>query len=117
MRFSNIMYSYYIQIGFMNKKTPYPAYYFATVEKVTSSQIKAMNQLSPVDISAAEQWMDKHNIYGIVQGYPGYHRRCEKCPSPPYILFGKGNLEVLNRPILAIVGPREMSAYAQHVLQ
>ena len=100
----------------MNKKTPYPAYYYASMQNVTFGQMKATKSLPQVDISAIQQWMDKQNIYGIVEGYPWYHQKLMHIPSKPYILFAKGSLAVLNKPMIAVVWPRKISEYGKQIV-
>ncbi len=102
----------------MDKKSPYKAYYFATVPEVTQAQIKANNELPQVDISAVEQRMDKNSIYGMVvdDETTGYPWRCKTVPSAPAVLFAQWDADLLNRLTIAIVWPRNLSSYAEQVI-
>ncbi len=49
----------------MYKKTPYSAYYFATVHDVTPGQLKSLEILPEIDISGISSWMEEKEIGGV----------------------------------------------------
>ena len=49
------------------------------------------------------------------RGGPGYPAALEDCPDPPRILWARGDLALLDRPTVAIVGTRRATAYAERV--
>lgn len=62
-------------------------------------------------------WIDtagNHIISWFDEHYPALLR---EIPDPPPILFGQGNLALLNRPQLAIVGSRKASPYGRSCAQ
>ena len=52
----------------------------------------------------------------VVQGIERYHYKLSLVKSPPYVVYYEGNFDVLDKPLLAIVGPRLKSDYADQVL-
>lgn len=101
----------------MDKKSPYSAYYFSTVQNITQAQLKAMKSLPEIDISAVKQWMDKHGIYGIVFDDSSYPIGLRKAPSFPYLIYCRWNKEIMNKPILWVVWPRAISPYGKQIIE
>ena len=48
-------------------------------------------------------------------GDPGYPAALADCPHPPRTLWTRGDLTILDRPTVAIVGTRRATAYAERV--
>jgi DNA processing protein len=48
-------------------------------------------------------------------GHPGYPAALADCPHPPPSLWARGDLTILDRPTVAIVGTRRATAYAERV--
>ena len=48
-------------------------------------------------------------------GDPGYPAALADCPHPPGTLWARGDLAILDRPTVAIVGTRRATAYAERV--
>jgi DNA processing protein len=46
-----------------------------------------------------------------------YPHKFSQIKTPPYLFYAIGNLHLLNQKILGIVGPREMSSYADKVME
>jgi DNA processing protein len=61
--------------------------------------------------------MNNHQVMGISEEMDTYHQKFSHTKQPPYLLYACGNLDILNQNILGIVGPREMSPYAEKVLE
>lgn len=61
--------------------------------------------------------MDKNAIYGMVSREESFHPRVLRIPSPPKVVYRQGDLTLLERSILGVVGPRLMSPYAEKVLR
>lgn len=53
----------------------------------------------------------------LPEGFPGYPARLGSIPDPPLLLYYRGNLEVLNRPAIAIVGARRASDFGLQFAQ
>ncbi len=109
----------------MIKKTPYEALYYSAVPEARISDLKAKNLQEPVDILPTTLLMDKYSIYGIVatvwadseDQYHMWPRRFDLVKPKPYLMYCKWELALLQKPVLAIVGPRELSSYGQEVLE
>lgn len=92
---------------------------FATPEQVlqaTSSQLAPLlkpavlqtilaTREDPLPDSYAE-WLSGEDNYLITLADPVYPQALLQDATPPSVLFAKGNLDVLNRPMVAIVGSR-----------
>lgn len=73
--------------------------------------------LAEHDISGLKKWTHQHNIRRTIQGEADFPAKALQITSSPYILYYLGNLDLLQMPILGVVGPRKHSAYATQVLQ
>ena len=51
----------------------------------------------------------------LQHGGPGYPTALADCPHPPRTLWARGDLSILDRPTVAIVGTRRATAYAERV--
>ena len=100
----------------MNKKTAYYGYYYSVVQDITPAQLKSSTELPSVDVSLMEKRMEEQHIHTILSSDIEYPRRLQTIPHVPYLVYFQGSLEVLQKPTLAIVGPRQMSPYAQEIL-
>lgn len=84
--------------------------------QLTLSQLK--KQKVPVDwVPGSEsKYAEKYHICGTIQGERSYPKKLLHYSSAPYLLYYQGNLELLQQPLLGIVGPRGASEYAQQVM-
>jgi len=64
-----------------------------------------------------ETWMNQHNIIWLLDDDPNFPHQFSSIKNPPAILYAMWNLEILNHQILWIVWPRDMSEYANQVMQ
>ena len=64
-----------------------------------------------------ETWMNQHNIMWLLDDDPDFPHQFTSIKNPPAILYAMWNLEILNHQILWIVWPRDMSQYANQVMQ
>ena len=59
--------------------------------------------------------MQKQQVYARVEGENAYHFKLHSIVSRPYVLYRKGNIDLLDQSLLAIVGPRKCSPYSVQV--
>lgn len=92
---------------------------YAAIPKATPGQIKKSELPAPNedDLTRTKTRLDNHNISAIVDEQPWYHHTFSMMPSRPYIVYYQGNISLLNRMILGIVGPRDMTSYGHKVLE
>lgn len=64
-----------------------------------------------------EAQLSSYAIRTICYGEDGYPDLLAKIAFPPLVLFYKGDISAINRPCLAVVGPRKMSPYGKQVAQ
>lgn len=64
-----------------------------------------------------ETWMNQHNIVWLLDDEADFPRQFSSIKNPPAILYAMWNLELLHSQILWIVWPRDMSQYANQVMQ
>lgn len=64
-----------------------------------------------------ETWMNQHNIIWLLDDDSDFPHQFSSIKNPPAILYAMWNLEILNHQILWIVWPRDMSEYANQVMQ
>lgn len=58
-----------------------------------------------------------NSIFYASQTDPEYHFKLSLVYSSPYIIYRKGNIDLLHRNILTIVGPRNYSSYGEQVME
>lgn len=92
---------------------------YAAIPKATPSQIKKSEVPEPSqeDLTRAQARLEKHNIDAIVDEQPWYHHTFGMMPSRPYIVYYQGDISLLNRMIMGIVWPRDMTSYGNKVLE
>jgi predicted Rossmann fold nucleotide-binding protein DprA/Smf involved in DNA uptake len=90
-------------------------------ESITGKQlISGESQASLfVDEKNAElvQRCDTHDIHGNDAADSSYHYKRSRLSSVPPVMYRKGDITLLYRPILSIVGPRMPSMFLQTVTQ
>lgn len=64
-----------------------------------------------------QNWMNQHNIIWLLDDDPDFPHQFHSIKSPPSIIYAMWNLDILNNQILWIVWPRDMSQYANQVMQ
>ncbi len=62
-------------------------------------------------------WVEENNVKRVVSDQPDFPYKCTLIKQHPRILYYMGDISLLERPILAIVGPRSHSAYAVLLLE
>ncbi len=60
--------------------------------------------------------LNQLGISWITQAHAHYPNCLKEIPDPPLILFYKGDIAIVNNPILSVVGPRYMSRYADKLI-
>lgn len=61
--------------------------------------------------------LENANISAITYKNPSYSKYLLEIPSPPLVLYCKGNIELLNTPSLAIVGTRRCTKYGREMTE
>jgi DNA processing protein len=61
-------------------------------------------------VAAAAAWLDQPGNHVVTLADATYPRRLLEIPDPPALLYVKGRLELLARPVLAVVGSRQATA-------
>jgi len=94
-------------------------------EKLTPAQIRKADDFSDFfsDVgnqASAEKLksrMDQHNIIWLLDDDPNFPHQLNSTKNPPSIIYAMWNLDILKNQILWIVWPRDMSEYANQVMQ
>lgn len=83
------------------------ALYWSVDKNITAKQLVALEE-------SACSWDDhevydrcaRHEICGVDKHDGAYHYKLARLPSSPWVIYRKGNIGLLDMPLLAIVGPR-----------
>ena len=59
--------------------------------------------------------MDDHSVYAITWFSSDYPAFLRDIPDPPYVLFCKGNAQLLTTDCLAVIGTRKVGAYGRRI--
>lgn len=94
-------------------------------EKLTPAQIRKADDFSDFFSDAGNQAsaeklksrMDQHNIIWLLDDDPDFPHQLRSISNPPSIIYAMWNLDILQNQILWIVWPRDMSEYANQVMQ
>ena len=90
---------------------------YSSNQEVTIGNIKESNYDPSMDTSVVSHWMESREIKAIVEWDIDYPAKFFQTQSKPYILYYQWNIELLQKPILAIVGPRKHSDFAKSMVQ
>lgn len=63
------------------------------------------------------QWCQDNNIFACTSDDDSYHFKFRQISSAPYVIYAKGNMELLHQDILAVVWPRNVSGYGKQVVE
>ncbi len=80
------------------------------------SAMKAMVGLEEFNAENYAAVMQKKDINLVSMEDAGYPDSLHEVPDAPVFLYARGDLSILSRPCIAIVGSREMSDYGQRVV-
>lgn len=94
-------------------------------EKLTPAQIRKADDFLDFFLDAGNQAsaeklksrMDQHNIIWLLDDDPNFPHHLHSVSNPPSIIYALWNLDILKNQILWIVWPRDMSEYANQVMQ
>ncbi len=81
-----------------------------TVPNIGKSMLQTLLDGRKAAIQRAEKellFIEKHNLHTYCFTDDNYPYRLQNCPDAPFLLFGKGNLNVSNRHMLSVVGTRQ----------
>ena len=78
---------------------------------LTDSQISQYSGFPVHEITRAQQWMAGKGQHFIHYHHPYYPQSLKQCASPPLYLFAVGNIALLDKVQLAIVGSRHCTYY------
>jgi DNA processing protein len=83
---------------------------------LSAGQVKEFKHCSH-NVADEVRLLKKHGINIITPGEAGYPPLLAEIDDPPFWLFYRGSLKVLERPTLTIVGTRKPSDYAKQALR
>lgn len=82
-----------------------------TVSKDVAERIQ--RAMEHADIAKALDWLEQPDNHLITLADLHYPRRLLETDQPPPLLYAKGNLQILQRPAMAIVGSRHATAQGE----
>jgi predicted Rossmann fold nucleotide-binding protein DprA/Smf involved in DNA uptake len=85
--------------------------------KIAFSQIQDFVEYDITKYSKLEERATLNNIFAMMASDADFHYRFLPIRPRVQIFYYKGNLSLLNKKILGIVGPRAMSGYGKQVLE
>jgi len=93
--------------------------YYSLDPNVTVGQLKSLEhcEIDPQKEQQLLKRMETHQVSALSQEMECYPVRFLQMPSAPYVIYAVGDLSLLSRTILGIVGPRMMSPYADSVME
>ncbi len=94
----------------------------ATTDKLIDSGLskqlskKITNERQCVNPIEEFQKLQNNNIQIITVQDAYFPKKLKIIPSPPFLLYVRGNIEALNKPSVAVVGSRKISDYGKHAI-
>ncbi len=69
-------------------------------------------------IDPQKEWdkLQKNNIQLITIQDNKFPKKLKTIPSPPFLLYVRGNVDILNHPSVAVVGSRKITDYGKHAI-
>lgn len=94
-------------------------YYYSLNADITPKQLKEQSSIEndPERKEKLIKRMEKYNLQGITEFSEDYPVKFKLIPWSPYLFYYIGDLSLLSQKILGIVGPRQMSPYAEQLLE
>ena len=90
--------------------------YYSGDESITIAGLKNLEKVSSDIFPEIQTRTKKESIKWTMEWEHDFHYKLLLIKSKPYLIYYMGNLDLLNQPILWIVGPRMHSSYATEVL-
>lgn len=90
---------------------------YSSQEDITIGHLKQANYDPSIDTTVVAHWMANREISAVVEGEPDFPSKLYQIQSKPYIIYYQGDISLLNKPILGIVGPRKHSDFAKIMVQ
>ncbi|MDQ0337252.1 DNA processing protein [Caldalkalibacillus uzonensis] len=88
----------------------------AAFQRLTNKQAQALSQTLNLDkINSIKQQLFNNDIDYLTITDEHYPALLKEIAQPPWLLFAKGNLQLLKRTCLAVVGSRKTTAYGQTI--
>ena len=88
----------------------------ATVENIVGENYRTLSsELKCAEYEQIIADMDKHGIGAITYLSPNFPQLLMEIDDPPYVLFYRGNVDLLNSRCLAVVGTRKVSSYGRRI--
>lgn len=89
---------------------------YSDKKTLTISDLKTGNFNPNFPHTEREHYCQKHQIGAVTLGKSEFPQRIAMLKNPPFILYYQGNLELLEKPSLGIVGPRMPSDYGLQIM-
>lgn len=80
---------------------------------LTAGTVKKLEKLLQWDYSKFRDIFYRLNIKTLVLGDKNYPEKLAKIDNPPVVLYGRGDLDLLQRPAIGLVGARKHTAYGK----
>lgn len=90
---------------------------YSSQEDITVGHLKQANYDPSIDTTVVAHWMASREISAVVEWEVDFPTKLYQVQSKPYIIYYQGNISLLNKPILGIVGPRNHSDFAKTIVQ
>tara|TARA_A100001015_G_scaffold234270_1_gene265722 strand:- start:3234 stop:4343 length:1110 start_codon:yes stop_codon:yes gene_type:complete len=87
----------------------------AIINQFKVKNTSCFNELSTYSSQQHQHYLNQNNITILTLNDTHYPTLLKQIAYPPPILFYQGNIECLSKIPLAIIGPREPSAYAKNI--
>ena len=89
---------------------------YSADQNITLWQLKKQSSQN-IDTTQIQTWMEQNHVQWCVEWTPEFHYKFWFPKAKPHLMYYMGNIDLLDKPILAIVGPRKHTSYAQQVLE
>ena len=76
---------------------------------------KSVEEATEEKIEKFKEYINKYSIGYITINYKEYPEKLQHLDEPPYVIFYKGNLELLKGDLIAVIGARRCSSYGAEV--
>lgn len=90
---------------------------YSSNQDITIGHLKQSNYDPSIDTTVVSHWMFSREINATVEWDSYFPAKLLQVWAKPYIIYYQGNLSLLDRPLLGIVGPRKHSDFAKSMVQ
>ncbi|HXE58488.1 MAG TPA: DNA-processing protein DprA [Gemmatimonadales bacterium] len=92
-----------------------PFEFLCSLPGMSRAAATAIRERTAADGRRVLEWIEERGAHCLLPADPGFPPTLREIPEPPAVLFALGDLDLLRRPAVAVVGSRDHTPYGAEV--